>query len=104
MAEIVRFEQRKVTRTCSQAWGDGEPEVVEETAVVVRSIHGSDASVIRDFARALDAAGAPGTTLIEHQTNGGRLVRLTARWTERPDPPEPLDVASEPPGAPDPPA
>ncbi|SBT64239.1 hypothetical protein GA0070622_1209 [Micromonospora sediminicola] len=101
MAEIVRFEQRRVTRTCSQSWGDSAPDVVEETTVVVRSIHGYDVSVIRDFVRALDVAGAPGTALLEHQTNNGHLTRLTARLTERPDPPEPLD--SEPPDPPDPP-
>ncbi|WFF07236.1 hypothetical protein O7622_01145 [Micromonospora sp. WMMD1076] len=103
MAEIVVFEQRRVTRTCSQARGDSEPDVVDETTVVVRSIHGCDASVIRDFARALDVAGAPGTARIEHQTSGGHLVRLTAQWTERPEPPEPLDMAAEPPDPPDPP-
>ncbi|MEU0081383.1 hypothetical protein ABZY58_26075 [Micromonospora tulbaghiae] len=95
MAEIVRLEQRKETRHTSRE-GVSEPAAVVETTVVVRSIHGGDASVIRDFVRALDAAGAPGTARVEHQTDNGHLVRLSARWTERPDPPEPPDPPDPP--------
>ncbi|MFI6819747.1 hypothetical protein ACIBJE_02195 [Micromonospora sp. NPDC050187] len=76
MAEIVRHEQHTQTiRT--QPDGVTEPTTSTKTTVTVRSIHGRDVSVIRDFARALDVAGAPGTALVEISQD-----RLTARWTE----------------------
>jgi hypothetical protein len=76
VAEIVRLEQRTQT-THTQPDGLTEPTTSAKTTVVVRSIHGRDVSVIRDFARALEAADAPGTALVEISEN-----RLTARWTE----------------------
>lgn len=90
MAEIVRTEilvQRRFTRSGEVDEGTTTTEI----RTVVRSIHGSDASVIRDFVRALDAADAPGTTRIEarRSLDGMHLVGLVAEWTERPNPPDP---------------
>lgn len=83
MAEIVRLQQRTET-IHTRSDGVTEPNIASETTVVVRSIHGHDASVIRDFVRGLDAAAAPGTALIEAQhTPEGHLTGLVARWTER---------------------
>lgn len=76
MAEIIRLEQRTQT-TRTRPDGLTEPTTSTKTTVVVRSIQGRDVSVIRDFARALDAADAPATALVEVSEN-----RLTARWTE----------------------
>ncbi|MEV7268423.1 hypothetical protein AB0N38_33190 [Micromonospora aurantiaca] len=91
MAEIVRTE----TRVHRQKTGLGEvTEPVSNTGVrvVVRSIRCDeiDASVVRDFTRALDAAAAPGNARITgDRSQVGRLVELKAEWTESLDPPDP---------------
>ncbi|MFC4146596.1 hypothetical protein ACFO0M_10045 [Micromonospora mangrovi] len=80
MAEIVRT----ATQVERQYTNDGDgPMRTMQVDVVVRGIAGWDASVIRDFVKGLDLAGAPGTALIERSDYG-----LTARWRERVDPPE----------------
>lgn len=41
---------------------------------------------LRDFVRALDAAGVPDNVKLEgHRTDAGHLNRLSARWTEEID-------------------
>lgn len=76
MAEIIRTEVRTERRTSG-----GEPQLTTRIETTVRSIYGSDVSVIRDFVAALDAAGAPATARIEHRTMDLRLTGFTAQWT-----------------------
>lgn len=86
MAEIVRTETR--IESCQTRVGDNPepPTTINELRTVVRSIHGGDANVLRDFVAALDSAAAPGTVPVEaRRSSDGQLIGLAAEWTSQPD-------------------
>ncbi len=92
MADVIRTETRVQRRTTRRG------EITDTATTIgirttVRSIRGrTDASVIRDFARALDAADAPGMARIEaHRDDVGHLIELVAAWDEPVVPPDPPD-------------
>jgi len=90
MAEIVRTETRTQKRHTSRTVGVSSTSGTTQITTTVRSVHGRDVSVIRDFVAALDAAEAPGTAYIEDQRDTvGHLTGLSAKWTTYPDPATP---------------
>lgn len=87
MAEIVRTETRVQRR---HTLGGGEQIETIRIATVVRSFHGHSAGMLRDFAKALDSAEAPDSTVIEaRRSTDGHLTGLAAQWSEDVDPPDP---------------
>lgn len=92
MAEIIRTQTHVQRRNTTHLGDVTEPTSDNAIRVVVRGIRCEhmDASVVRDFTRALDAAGAPGTARITGDRSQVGLIELKAEWTEPPpDPPAP---------------
>ena len=85
MSEIVRTEQRTQKRNSSRTDGVNVFFDVTEIRTTVRSLHGHDVGVLRDFLAALHAADAPDTALVECLTQEGCVVRMSASWTTTPD-------------------
>lgn len=80
MSEIVRTEQRTQKQNSSRRNGVSVSSDVTEVSTAVRSLHGGDVSMLRDFLAALDAANAPDSARIECRHDGAALVGLTAHW------------------------